>query len=131
MVRAWIILLALSFPALAAELSVPFCRLAQRWRTGHFHFQELCDRYPGNFCLGLHAEGQAICREGGGRYCDTVTSTGQALCLVGDAAACILVKNTAQGICLVLGGNQCLQRPNREENLWVRKLEAACLLNPF
>lgn len=107
-------------------LTVDFCRVVNDWRAGAFNFQELCDRHKGNFCLGINSEGQALCRASGGRFCAGVTNTGQGICLAAEGRFCSSVTNTAQGICVVLGGERCFQRPDTEDNLWVRKLEIAC-----
>lgn len=108
------------------KLTVDFCRVMNDWRKGRFTFQELCASNPGNFCLGLAAEGQAICLAGKGRFCSNVQNTGQGICLISEGTYCSSVQNIAQGICLALGGDQCFQRPDTENFLWIRKLEDAC-----
>lgn len=125
----WLFLLFVSQIALAqTQLTVDFCRVMNDWKKNRFTFQELCSQHPGNFCLGLAAEGQAICLAGNGRFCTNVQNTGQGICNIGGGSFCSSVQNTAQGICTVLQGTQCLQRPDTEIFLWQRKLEDACKL---
>ncbi len=116
--------LAISQP----KLTVDFCRIVHDWQRNRFTFQELCSKYPGNFCLGLASEGQAICIAGNGRYCANIMNTGQGLCVIGDGAFCSAVQNIAQGLCSVLQGDQCMQRPDTENFLWIRRIEDACRL---
>lgn len=128
MLARWLTIWFLLFApvGLGVELSADFCRLVHDWRMGRYNFYDMCLRYPGNFCLGIANEGQGMCRSGGLRSCDGISNTGQALCELAGARPCSFVKNTSQGICVVLEGTQCLQRNDREDLGWIRRLEAAC-----